>query len=395
MNVFSKLGEGERRQFILMMIALSVCAALIGGGLVAAFVPGYVAERLQPMIVHDAKINGSPVSFDTNASLDRFGMNWPVVAVAEKLGPAVVGITTKGAMYDWWTEQRYIVEKQSGSGVIFDERGYIVTNYHVVEGAIEGRDKLVVVTSDGRELEGRVVGSDRATDLAVVKVEPQGARLPVAVFGDSSQLKVGELAVAIGNPVGKEFMRTVTVGVISGLNRKIRYGDREFELIQTDATINPGNSGGPLANARGEVVGINTMKLTIQNVENMGFAIPINTVKSVVNDLMVHGRVIRPWLGILVTEKDTAAYQFNVAVDKGLFVVKAYYGQPAYLGGVRAGDVLLSLDGNELNTLGDLQRALRNKKVGERVTLIVLRGGRQRNIPVVLGEMPQNPPSEG
>ena len=394
MGLFSNLGEGERRRFFLLIIAMSVCAALIGGGVVAAFMPGYISSRLEPRVVSDARgIDGSPLSLNPGAA-GKSTMYWPVVDVAEKLGPAVVGITTKGAMYDWWTNQRYVVEKESGSGVIFDERGYIVTNYHVVEGAVERRDKLVVVTADGRELEGRVVGSDKATDLAVVKVEPQGVKLPVAVFGDSSKLKVGELAVAIGNPVGREFMRTVTVGVISGLNRKVRYGDREFELIQTDATINPGNSGGPLANAQGEVIGINTLKLTMQNVENMGFAIPINAVKGIVSDLMAHGRVIRPWLGVLVTEKDAAAYNFNVVIERGLFVIKAYYGQPAYMGGVRPGDVLLAIDGAPLDTLADLQKILQNKKVGQQVTLSVLRGGKQRDITVVLGEMPATPPAE-
>lgn len=288
--MLSDLSQVERRRFFLLIAVVAVFAVLVGGGIVAAVMSGYLSGESQLHVGGGVNVvDGSPVSSVAGTAPGEF--DWPVVGVSERLGPAVVGIATKGAIYDWRTNRQRIVETEAGSGVIFDERGYIVTNYHVVEGAVRRKETLIVVTSDGRELEGRVVGSDSATDLAVVKVEPRGLVLPVAVFGDSSKLRVGELAVAIGNPVDREFMRTVTVGVISGLGRKLQLGSRELELIQTDATVNPGNSGGPLANARGEVIGINTLKLSMQNVENMGFAIPINTVKSVISGLVPYDAV--------------------------------------------------------------------------------------------------------
>jgi len=193
----------------------------------------------------------------------------PVVAIAEQVGPTVVGISNRGQVQDFFGRTT-VEERGSGSGVIIDSRGYIVTNYHVIEGASE----IVVSLADGRKVTGELVGSDPRTDLAVVKIKADN--LPVAVLGDSSKLKTGELAVAIGNPLGIEFARSVTVGVVSATDRTLTIGDRQFRLIQTDAAINPGNSGGALVNSRGEIIGINSAKLVIKGVEGMGFAIPIN-----------------------------------------------------------------------------------------------------------------------
>ncbi|MCL6450479.1 MAG: trypsin-like peptidase domain-containing protein [Acetobacteraceae bacterium] len=318
------------------------------------------------------------------------GFYWPAVEVARTLGPTVVGISTLSEVYDWWGGRTYTVETSSGTGVVFDAAGLIVTNFHVVEGAVRG-GRLQVSLADGRRLDGTVVGYDRATDLAVVRVSA-GGPLPAAVLGDSDRLQVGELAVAMGNPVGREFMRTVTVGVISGLNRTIQQGDREFELIQTDAAINPGNSGGPLANVRGEVVGINTIKLVIQGVENMGFAIPSNTVRRVVADIAQYGRVMRPWLGVTVTEGEAAARYLRHPLAYGLYVVEVYPGHPAARAGIKGGDILVSLGGTPVNSIDDLERVLAQSRVGQSLSVVVERGGRRLTLTVVLGEMPAQLP---
>ena len=180
--------------------------------------------------------------------------NTPIVAAAKKVGPAVVGITNKAYVRDIFNRVQ-LTERGTGSGVIYDKAGYIATNNHVVEGANE----IIVSLPDGRTVKGKVLGADAVTDLAVVKIEADN--LPVAKFGDSDTLQVGEPAIAIGNPLGLEFRGSVTAGVISALNRSIELGERKFSLIQTDAAINPGNSGGALVNADGEVVGINSAKI--------------------------------------------------------------------------------------------------------------------------------------
>jgi len=382
-----------RRSRPTTLIVVALVAFLAGGALVAAGVPWYIDQRLDEELASrlpGPTINGEPVPMTSPGGEE--GGEWPVVYIAEKVRPTVVGVITIGRVYNWLTDDRYEVEKGSGSGVIFDKRGYIVTNYHVVEGAAEGTDRLLVMLEDGRRIPAELVGADKVTDLAVIKVDPGDKPIQAAEFGDSDQLKVGELAVAIGNPVGKEFAHTVTAGVISGLDRVIQYGEQELGLIQTDAAINPGNSGGPLVNAQGQVVGINSVKLVIQGVEGMGFAIPSTWVQATVKQLMEHGRVIRPWLGVLVTEPDAAAQYYDAQVEEGLFVVKAYVGQPAHAAGIRAGDIILSVGGRDMKTTDDLRQAIKNAKVGDRLSIVILRDGRQTTVTATLSEMPPNVP---
>jgi serine protease Do len=297
---------------------------------------------------------------------------------AEKVGPAVVGIVNKAVAYDMFL--RPYTQQKSGSGVIFHQEGYIVTNNHVVEGARE----LLVTLSDGRVLTGQVVGTDPFTDLAVIQVKASG--LPVAEFGDSNALRVGELAVAIGNPVSTEFARTVTAGVISGLNRRVQQGERFFVLIQTDAAINPGNSGGPLVNGGGQVIGINTIKFAAEEIEGMGFAIPVNDVRPIVNELLLHGRIVRPWLGVSIANKEDAA-RYGVEIERGVLVVEIVRGGPAADAGLRAGDTIISVDGHGISSAAELMAVVQAHKVGDRVAVVVVRRGTQLSYAVVLGEM--------
>ncbi|MBQ6713577.1 MAG: trypsin-like peptidase domain-containing protein [Selenomonadales bacterium] len=307
----------------------------------------------------------------------------PAVVAAQKAGPAVVGITNKAVVRDWFTNRSELVEKGTGSGVVIDAKGYIVTNNHVIEGAKE----IVVSFADGTTVEGKLIGSDPVTDLAVVKVDVKN--LPVAELGDSDALIVGEPAVAIGNPLGLEFQGSVTSGVVSALNRSLDVGDRKFKLIQTDAAINPGNSGGALVNADGQVIGINTVKLVVKGVEGMGFAIPINSVRPIVEDLVAKGRIARAYMGINVLEKEQALQAgYPYEIEKGVVVVNIGDGTPAANVGMRRGDVIIRLGQHDINKFSDLRQALDAHRAGDHVKIDIIRAGQPMTIDIVLGEVP-------
>jgi serine protease Do len=309
------------------------------------------------------------------------GATPPSVLAVEKAAHSVVGIINKAQVYNYFSGRSQIIEQGSGSGVILDGNGHIVTNHHVVDGAAE----LVVVLPGGEDLPAQVVGVDPATDLAVVKVDQPGLR--PAEFGDSGKLRVGEPVLAIGNPVDMEFQRSVTAGVVSGLNRKIQYGERTFLLIQTDAVINPGNSGGPLVNMDGQVIGINTLKLDLPRVEGMGFSIPSNTVRRVADELIQHGRVIRPWLGVGVVTRETAEV-YGIQFDRGLYVGQVAPGGPAASAGMKEGDVILSVQGRRTDSLEELRAVIETHKVGDVVEVRVRRDDQETTLSVRLGEMP-------
>jgi len=361
--------EPRRRSFPAALVVVAVLVAFVLGAVGFSLLApdAWVAavrdvRRPQPLTV--TPVQASPVAT---------GTEWPVVAVAERVGPSVVGI--EATVYYWgWSR-----ETKGGSGVILTQDGYIVTNHHVIEGARE----VTVILPDKRRVPARVVGSDDLYDLAVLKVDVVG--LKPAAFGDSDALKVGELAVAIGNPVGPAFERTVTAGIISGLNRAVQMEDRNgmeyiLELIQTDAAINPGNSGGPLCNARGEVVGINTIKVIVPNVEGMGLAIPSKTVLRVVNELMQYGRVIRPRLGVVLYDPRA------VNVPRGVPVQDVDPRGPAAAAGIRPQDIILALGGREVNSLAEFRAALYEHRPGERVEVVVQRGNQRLRFTVTLAE---------
>ena len=270
----------------------------------------------------------------------------------------------------------------AGSGVVLDGSGHLLTSEHVVEGSA----KVIVTLSNGQVLSGVVLGGDEETDVAVVKVDPDG--LKVAAFGDSDALKVGQPVLAIGNPLGLAGGPTVTSGVVSSLRRTlpIRGGDGQ-PMIQTDAAVNPGNSGGPLVDLEGNVIGINTM--TIPYAEGMSFAIPINRARTVAEELIAKGRVARPWLGIVGYDVDRrVAYHYGLATSRGVFLVEVAPEGPAAAAGLQVGDVLVSLDGKPLGSIPDLQDVLRDRKVGESVEMEVERLGRRSRFAAKLGLRP-------
>jgi len=328
------------------------------------------------------------------------------VQVAESVKPAVVNISTTqkvrlpgrgippflpGPFRDFFGRdffERFFgdippqeLERRSlGSGVLVDKRGYILTNNHVIADA----EEIEVQLSDKRKFKGRVVGRDPKTDLAVLKIDaPED--LPVARLGDSSKVRIGEWAIAIGNPFGLD--QTVTVGVISATGRS-NVGIATYEdFIQTDASINPGNSGGPLLNIRGEVIGINTA--IVASGQGIGFAIPINMAREIMERLITEGRVVRGWLGISIQDlTEELAAQFKVKPNSGVLVGSVMQGSPAEQGGLQVGDIIREFEGTKVTEVRQLQRMVAETPVGKRVTIKVLRDGRELTLTVKIGEMP-------
>ena len=270
-----------------------------------------------------------------------------------------------------------------GSGIIIDDRGHILTNNHV----IDGTDRLRVTLEDSKQVGAKVVGTDEETDLAVVRAEPVEINSKDAVkfqpvnLGNSEELKVGQIVVAVGNPFGLTGGPTVTAGIISSLNRNVQFENGIMELVQTDAAINPGNSGGPLINTKGEVVAINTAKIPYG--QGIGFAVPINTVKSILNDLVENGHVTRPWLGISTVKLNPRIASFyRLPLVHGALIVNVEPYSPADNAGLRRGDIIEEIDGNKIESPSQISSYIRKKKmINDRVTVIVNRYGRVYEVP--------------
>ncbi|HET9838529.1 MAG TPA: trypsin-like peptidase domain-containing protein [Candidatus Angelobacter sp.] len=316
------------------------------------------------------------------------------IAVYKKALPAVVNITSTAVTFDFFYGA--VPQQGMGSGFVIDGEGHILTNFHVVEGARQ----LEVTTSDKKKYKAQIVGTDPVHDLAVIQIPTKA--IPQAEIGDSKDLVVGQKVYAIGNPFG--LSGTMTRGIISSI-RSLK-GERGYidEAIQTDAAINPGNSGGPLLNAHGQVIGINTMILTggVEQSAGIGFAIPINTAKAVLDDLVHLGRVRRPELGVrTIPIGPELAGEMGLAADSGLLVVQVVPGSAAERAGIRAGteraylrdipitlggDLIIAVDGQPIEEQQDLSHVMQNHRSGDTVTVTVYRGKRRMDIKVVLGE---------
>lgn len=289
-----------------------------------------------------------------------------VILVARQVSPAVVGVAT---------------QQGSGSGVLIRRDGILLTNNHVV-----ANNRMVDVSlADGRHLQGQVLGTDPTVDVAVVRIPITDA--PVARLGDSDRLQVGQAAIAIGNPLGLE--RTVTVGVVSAVNRSPRGIPLEGGLIQTDAAISPGNSGGPLLDSRGQVIGLNTIVITAPGATGLGFAVPINLANDIAQQVVTSGRVRRTYLGIVPGDiTPELAAQFNLPVREGVIVMQVGPGSPAARAGVRPQDIITRVNDTPVTSGGALRRILRDLKPGDRVQLAVLRPSGPTTVTVTLGQMP-------
>lgn len=301
--------------------------------------------------------------------------------IAEKVSPSVVGITSMVKSYTFFYNQETTAES-SGSGIIISSDGYILTNNHVISGASSVQVKL----NSGEAYDATLIGTDSETDLAVIKIDATG--LTPAVLGDSDALVVGEKAVAIGNPLSLDLAGTVTEGIVSALNRTITVDGVDYNLLQTDAAINSGNSGGALVNQYGQVIGINSVKISSSGVEGLGFAIPINDAKPIINDLMNYGYVKgRPFIGVSLKELTRElAYYNNLPIDEGLYVVDITEGAAADLAGIRRGDIITACDGEKVTTVTELNEIRDRHKAGETVILSVNRNGEALEIELVLSE---------
>lgn len=303
-----------------------------------------------------------------------------VEEIAKRVGPSIVGIScvTVAESFFGMTESESL-----GSGIIIDKNGHIVTNYHVIQGA----KTIKVNLTSGSEYEATVVGGDEKTDVAIIKITAN-EELHIATIGDSDSVEVGSLAVAIGNPLANELFGTVTAGVISGVNRTITVGQREMNLIQTDAAISPGNSGGALINKYGEVIGINSVKLIDNAAEGLGFAIPMNEAVPIMKDLMLYGYVKgRPMIGVSVREiTPELAYYNNLLVDYGLYIMSVTEGSGAEKAGLTRGDIIIKVEGQKVTSSTQMNKIRDTHKAGEKLNLVVVRAGREVNVSVTLTE---------
>ena len=323
------------------------------------------------------------------------------IRIYESFNQAVVNITSVSFEYNWFLEP--VPKEGTGSGSIIDQKGLVLTNHHVVQDA----KKLTITLWDGSDYSGQVVGMDAENDLAVVKLDPKGKALTTIPFGSSAKLKVGQKVLAIGNPFALE--RTLTAGIVSGLGRPVKTesGIVIREMIQTDASINPGNSGGPLLNSRGEMIGINTMIFSPSGGSvGIGFAVPVDTAKRVIPDLIRYGKVQRGWIDITPVQLFPELVRYaNLPIAEGILVSRVVPGSLAEKSGLRGGtqavrygrsliylggDIIVEVDRMPVTSLYDLLGALEDNKPGEIVALKVIRENREKNLSVKLSERPQN-----
>ena len=333
------------------------------------------------LLAADSELNADGASVQTNRAssdedlLDAYSR--AVVSVADKVGPAVVSITVRQPAHSRGPER-----DGAGSGVILAPDGFILTNHHVIEGA----SQVEVGLTDGNNLTADVVGADPATDLAVVRAG--GSGLPAAELGDSATLRVGQLVIAIGNPLG--FQSTVSTGVISALGRALRTrsGRLVEDIIQTDVPLNPGNSGGPLVDSRGRVIGINTAMIAAA--QGIGFAVPINTARWVVSELLTRGRVRRAHLGLAGQVRPLGRRvqrYFELTTATGVEVISVEPDGPALRAGLRERDIIVAVNGRGVATVDDIHKSLVGQTGGTLVNLTILRDGQRREVSVTSDEV--------
>ncbi|MHB1316104.1 MAG: S1C family serine protease [Christensenellales bacterium] len=309
-----------------------------------------------------------------------------IVDVAANVGPCVVGVVA-------FSNDDNVPDDETtfyGSGIVVRSDGYIVTNNHMIDGMEE---VYVLLNGEDEEIKAEVVGSDKAFDLAVIKVELEN--MQAAVLGDSSKVRVGQLAVAIGNPIGLDFFGTVTSGIISGINRQVSVNGVSMNFIQTDASINFGNSGGALINADSEIIGINTAKSIYAGyddegnavaAEGIGLAIPINDAKPIIEQLINGGSITRPYIGITILYLDEKMAAEAELVE-GIYIQSVAEGSPADKSGLKTDDIILSMDGVAFTDAQEFSKKVKSHAVGDELDLVVYRNGKELNITVTVGDM--------
>lgn len=361
-----------------VVVAASLLAAVIGAGsgIAAVTLTSRGNNTFTPIT---SNVSGSNVNINIDETAESV-----VEAVAEKVTPSVVGIRTTTSVRSFFGGSNESTGE--GSGVVYSADGYIITNYHVISGAVTNKSgsKVEVFTDtlDSKSYEATVVGYNISTDLAVIKIDAKG--LTPVEFSDSSKLKVGQYVITVGNPGGLEFMDSVTYGVISGLNRVVS-SDSGVKLIQTDAAINPGNSGGALVNTKGQLVGINSSKIVSEEFEGMGFAIPSNTVAEICKSIIEKQNDPEPYIGVTISEKYTASVLKYYGYPSGAVISSVADGSPADSAGLAKGDIITEFDGTEITEYSMFDSLLQKCKPDDKVNIKIYRNGRYYTTTVTVG----------
>ena len=389
------MASGKRNSVLrpLAAIAILILAAYWAGAQWGPHGPVRV-EAVRPVPADNGALRSTNLATrDALLSSDEV-MN---VRIYRDASPAVANVLTKATEYDFWMDP--VPVEGAGSGFVIDNKGYILTNFHVVEGA----QSIEVVLGDQTRYVAKFIGADQRNDVALIKIEPKGKPLVALPLGDSAALQVGQKVLAIGNPFG--FQSTLTTGVVSALGRTVQTGQTTFidEAIQTDAAINRGNSGGPLINSHGEVIGINSAIYTPSGTTaGIGFAIPINTARRIAHDLITDGRVHQAFLGVeTIPINESFAEALGLPAQEGLLVQITTRGGPAAVAGIRGGDrvaqagmrrfyiggdVITAIDGQKITSPLDLNLVLNKKRPGDEVTVSLFRGGKAMEVKVKLAE---------
>lgn len=380
-------------------VAIPFVSGIVGSALVLGVCFGVPSVKTKLMgttsISHSQSSSNDNNGYVDQASLSDYSDS--AIYAANKILPSIVGISVEYTVSSGGLSMFSVMPQSStatatGSGIVISEDGYILTNNHIVSTSSEDSfyevseaSKVTVkLFNDETEYEAKIVGKDEQTDLAVIKIDKTG--LTKAEFADSDLIKVGQFAMAVGNPLGMD--SSITCGVVSAVNRDVTDSDgKTFTLIQTDAAINAGNSGGALVNAQGEVIGINTLKLSGTGIEGMGFAIPINSTTDITSDLIQYNKVRRPYIGISGLDLDEeTAKRYNLV--QGVYVKSVETFSAAEKAELKPGDVIIEADGQKITSMDELNKIKNSKQIGDEVKLKINRDGEEKEITLKLGEQP-------
>lgn len=375
------------------------CVVVIGTCFGVPSIRSKILNNSTSSIINNTSSSSSSSNSGYVSQVNLSNYSDTAVYAANKILPSIVGIkleyTVNNSMLQMFGKSSSSTATATGSGIIISEDGYILTNNHVVSSSssssnssyyqVSEASKLTVTLfNDDTEYEAKIVGKDEQTDLAVIKIEKSG--LSKAEFADSDSIKVGEFAMAVGNPIGMQ--SSVTCGIVSAVNRQVTDSDgKQYTLIQTDAAINSGNSGGALVNSEGKVIGINTLKLSGTGIEGMGFAIPINSTTDITSQLIQYSKVKRPYIGITAIDlNEETAKTYNLVT--GVYVKSVEDFSSGEKAGIKAGDVIIEADGTKISSMDDLNKIKNSHKIGDEMKIKVNRNGQEKDLTITLGEQP-------
>lgn len=383
----TKNNSNSKNQFLIPFISGIAGSALVLG--ICFGVPSIKDKIINQNVSNTSNetVKSSTPSSTSQISLVNYSETG--IGVAQKVLPSVVGIKVEYSVSSIFYKGSSNTATAEGSGVIISEDGYILTNNHIINSSssssyyeVGKANKITVyLYNDETEYEGTIIGTDEQTDLAVIKIDKTG--LTAAELGDSDSVQVGEFAMAIGNPLGMQ--SSVSSGTISAVNRSVTSDNVTYKLIQTDAAINSGNSGGALVNSQGQVIGINTLKMSGSGIEGMGFAIPINSTKDIYSQLIQYNKVKRPYIGISGRDLDAETAKANNLVE-GVYVLSVEEFSAAEKAGIKNGDVITQIDGKDIKTMDELNEIKNSHSIGDEITLKINRSGKEKEIKLTLQE---------